>query len=80
MPVSWIDRRLDDLSRLYGDPDPEVALEILRRYDVRYIYLGDVERIYYPGPGLDKFEIMRAQGQLSLVYHNERVRIYEAAG
>jgi YYY domain-containing protein len=77
MPVSWIDQRIGDLQRLYSDPSPEVALEVLRKYEVSYIYLGDVERIYYPGPGLDKFEVMRAQGLLNLVYHNERVRIYE---
>jgi uncharacterized membrane protein len=80
MPVSWIDQRLTDLQRLYTDPSPDVALEVLRKYDVRYIYLGDVERIYYPGPGLEKFEVMRAQGLLGLVYHNERVKIFEVLG
>jgi YYY domain-containing protein len=80
MPVSWIDQRLTDLQRLYADPSPDAALEVLRKYEVRYIYLGDVERIYYPGPGLDKFEVMRAQGLLDLVYHNERVKIFEVVG
>lgn len=77
MPGTWIDTRLNDVQRLYSDPDPGVALEIVRKYEVRYIYLGEVERIYYPGPGLDKFERMRADGLLDLVYHNEQVRIYE---
>ena len=80
MPGSWIDERLDDVQRLYSDPSSEVALELLREYDVRYVYLGDVERIYYPAAGLDKFEAMRAQGLLNLVYHNERVKIYEVVG
>jgi uncharacterized membrane protein len=50
---------------------------ILRKYEVRYIYVGEVERIYYPGAGLEKFERMRADGQLDLVYQNEQVTIYE---
>ncbi len=77
MPDQWVTQRLDDVQRLYTDPDPEGAMELLRKYDVRYVYVGDVERIYYPGPGLEKFELMRAQGLLNLAYHNERVRIYE---
>jgi YYY domain-containing protein len=77
MPDQWVSQRLDDVQRLYTDPDPEVAMELLRKYEVRYIYVGDVERIYYPGTGLEKFELMRAQGLLDLVYHNERVRIYQ---
>jgi len=80
MPETWIDERIRDVQRLYSDTDTQVALEILRKYEVSYVYLGDVERIYYPGPGLDKFEVMRAQGQLKLAYHNERVRIYEVLG
>jgi len=77
MPGEWIDRRLNDIQRLFSETNPETALEILRRYDVRYIYVGDVERIYYPVAGLEKFEVMRAQGLLDLVHYNERVRIYE---
>ena len=80
MPDMWINRRLDDVQKLYNDPSREAALEIIRRYDVRYIYVGDVERIYHPGPGLDKFESMRADGLLRLVFHNERVQIYEVTG
>jgi uncharacterized membrane protein len=77
MPGQWIDQRLNDVQRLYSDTNPEVALEIVLKYDVRYIYVGEVERIYYPGPGLDKFEQMRADGRLNLVYHNDQVKIYE---
>jgi YYY domain-containing protein len=77
MPNEWIDRRLNDVQRLYSDASSSVALEILRKYDVRYVYVGEVERVYYPASGLDKFETMRAQGLLRLVHYNERVRIYE---
>jgi len=77
MPGEWIDRRLRDVTDLYRDSDVNTALNIIQKYDVRYIYVGELERDYYPGPGLDKFENMRAQGLLSLAYYNERVQIYE---
>lgn len=77
LPGDWITQRIDDVSRLYSRTDPQVAVEIIRKYNVRYIYVGDLERSYYPGEGLDKFERMRADGQLSLAYFNDRVRIYE---
>jgi len=77
MPNEWIDRRLNDVQRLYSDTSAAVAQEILAKYDVRYVYVGEVERVYYPASGLAKFESMRAEGLLRLAYHNERVQIYE---
>lgn len=77
MPSEWIDRRLRDVTTLYRDTSIDATVTVLKRYDVRYIYVGDLERVYYPGAGLDKFEDMRAQGLLTLAYHNEHVQIYE---
>jgi len=77
MPGEWIDRRLNDVQRFYRDADQNVALDILRKYDVKYVYVGHMERIYYPGPGLSKFEAMAARGTLELVYENVQVRVYE---
>ncbi len=80
LPDVWISRRLDDVQRLYSDASTQLATELLQKYNVRYIYVGDVERIYYPAAGLEKFEVMRAAGQLRLAYFNERVKIYEVLG
>jgi len=80
LPDQWVSRRLDDVYRLYADANMDVAMELLRKYEVRYIYVGDLERIYYPAEGLEKFEVMRAQGLLNLLYYNEKVRIYAVVG
>ncbi|HNR96236.1 MAG TPA: DUF2298 domain-containing protein [Anaerolineae bacterium] len=77
MPGQWIDQRLRDVQQLYSDSSPDAAMEIIKRYDVRYVYVGEVERIYYPDFGLRKFEEMRANGLLELAYHNEQVSIYQ---
>lgn len=70
-----IEQRKLDIQTIYETADYDLALRLLRRYDVGYIYLGDLERAYYQGPGLDKFERMGALG-ITPVYRNERVTIY----
>jgi Uncharacterized membrane protein len=51
----WVTDRIAEVAEFYGTTDPQVALDFLRRYGVRYIIVGQLERAYYPGPGLDKF-------------------------
>ncbi|MBI3968697.1 MAG: glycosyltransferase family 39 protein [Chloroflexi bacterium] len=70
-----VDRRLNDVRALYSDPSPERALQILRQYEVRYVYVGDLERAYYPAAGLEKFDRMIGS-TLELVHANQRVKIY----
>jgi YYY domain-containing protein len=70
-----VDRRVRDVKAFFTTTDPNQAAQFLRRYGVKYIYVGQLERLYYPGPGLDKFEQQR--GRLwDLVYENKEVRIY----
>ncbi len=39
-----IGQRMRDVRQLYDSPDPATKLEVLRRYDVAYVVVGDVER------------------------------------
>ena len=68
-----VGRRISDVARIYETPDIDVALEILDRYSVEYVYVGQVERLYYRGDGLDKFE---RSAELDKVFHSDRVDIY----
>lgn len=52
------------------------AVELLDRYDVRYVYVGELERITYPASGIEKFDRMAAFG-LTPVYAAGPVTIYE---
>ena len=72
---SAVGERLSDLNTLYTTTNPNAATAILRRYDVEYIIVGELERLYYPAPGLDKFETMADQGVVK-VYSNAQVNIY----
>ena len=76
---SAVGERLSDLNTLYTTRNPNAAAPILRRYDVEYVVVGELERLYYPAPGLDKFEAMADQGVVK-VYSNAQVDIYRVEG
>ncbi|HEU0114974.1 MAG TPA: DUF2298 domain-containing protein, partial [Thermomicrobiales bacterium] len=45
-PADVLPERVDDVRTLYTSPDPAAKLAILRKYDVRYVIVGDLERVY----------------------------------
>ena len=54
--TSNIHQRLNQISDFYLTPDAEAASKFLQQYQVEYIILGQLERNYYPGIGLEKFD------------------------
>ncbi|MBC8497154.1 MAG: hypothetical protein H8D37_05785, partial [Chloroflexi bacterium] len=54
-PHDWVYERVDGVHELYQTEDIEWARDFLKRYDVSYIVLGQLERAKYAGPGLEKF-------------------------
>ena len=71
-----ISERISDINTIYATTDREQTLRLLRKYDVKYIYIGDLERHYYPSDGLNKFKDLSDSG-ISLVYSNSSVSIFE---
>ena len=67
--------RLRDVQRIYSTTAQDVALELMDRYGVEYVYVGEIERHYYPDRGLEKFEEMVGT-HLELAYSNPTVKIY----
>jgi len=60
-----IDERFQDVRTLYDSSDPATKMEILRKYDVQYVIVGDVERKskignepYASAEGIATFETM----------------------
>jgi YYY domain-containing protein len=51
-----IENRIAEIADFYNTTDITSALAFLKKYNVRYIIVGQVENIYYPGAGLLKFE------------------------
>jgi YYY domain-containing protein len=82
-------RERNVVDQIYSTPDPQTALNLLRAYNVSYIYVGLQERgdprqltdpnafHGYPAIGLAKFPLMAIQHQITLVYSHGTVQIYK---
>jgi uncharacterized membrane protein len=53
-----IAQRIFEVKRFYETPDPSVAITIALKYGVQYVYVGPLERAYYPAEGIQKFDYM----------------------
>lgn len=75
-PAEWIFGRVAEIGAFYTATDPAAAQTFLKKYDVAYIIVGQLERAYHPGPGLDKFPALN--GQLwDEVYRDGQTAIYK---
>jgi uncharacterized membrane protein len=73
---SKIPERRGAIDEFYTTIEVATAKNFLAAYDVEYIILGELERNFYPGPGLDKFE--QFNGSLwQEVYRNGATIIYK---
>jgi YYY domain-containing protein len=76
VPTSKIGERRDAIITFYNTIDMAFVKDFLAKYNVSYIILGTLERNFYHGPGLEKFEYF--EGDLwREVYRNGDSVIYE---
>ncbi len=57
-----VQERVEAVNTFYNTEDQAYVVDFIEEYDVAYIVLGQLERVFYPGTGLEKFE--RYEGQL----------------
>ena len=50
-------------------------MNLIKKYDVDFIYIGHLERLYYDADGLNKFDSDN-HDWAQLVYSNQEVKIY----
>ena len=72
-----VDNRIADLDQFFRNPDDQQAIQFIRKYKVGLIYIGPLERSYYPETGLEKFDSLVVSGNLKIIYQNFKVVIYE---
>lgn len=68
-------RRINDVNTIYNTPDVLEAITLLTKYDVEYIYVGQVELNYYSSRGIKKFD-EGLGGHLDRLYMNDKTTIY----
>jgi len=70
-----VGERATAVDLFYVNPDVTEAQRFLRRFDVSYVIVGQLEKLYYEGIGLQKFED-GMDGVLQPVFKNEELTIY----
>ncbi len=71
----WVTDRVEEIGTFYNSHNENYVKDFLRRYNVSYIIVGQLERAYYPG-GVDKFETWNGKDWKE-VYRDGQTAIYE---
>jgi uncharacterized membrane protein len=66
------DKRFKVIEELCTTTDRQRTLTLLDEYDIKYVYVGSLERAQCPASGLSKFEQL-----MEVVYDREGVTIYK---
>ena len=70
-----VKNRISDVNYIYRSLNTTQILYLLRKYGVEYVYVGGLERLYYPEEGIEKFNEMT--DDMDAIYKNEDVVIYK---
>ena len=70
-----VSNRIQDVSTMFSSTETELTIKLLKKYNVKYIYVGQVERLYYPNSGLEKFNQALAY-LFEKIIVNDKVTIY----
>lgn len=77
VPDTLVWNRVNDVQTLFNTLDMAEAVSIINKYNISYIYAGQLEWIYYNPQGLLKFDQMVAAGYLQEIFRNNAVSIYQ---
>jgi uncharacterized membrane protein len=68
-----VGKRFHSIKKMYSTPNLGESVEIIRRYKIDYIYIGELEREMYPD-GMAKF---MNSNHFQLIYSKGNVAIYK---
>jgi Flp pilus assembly protein TadD len=74
-PAAPVLEREKDVKTIFSTADTETARDLLAKYQVEYVYIGQHERLFYGTEGLAKWDALVGSA-LDLAYENPGVRIY----
>ena len=73
---TWVEGRVAEVGDFYNAVDAESCQAFLKKYDVRYIVVGQLERAEYTPEGIAKFERLKGR-YWQEVYHDGNTVIYQ---
>ncbi len=77
-PGDWVTGRVDAVGQFYNTTRTAEAIDFLRRYNVRYIVVGQLERAIYDPAGLAKFTALDGQAWQQ-VYSDGNTAVYRVS-
>jgi uncharacterized membrane protein len=79
LPDSIENARVNEIASFYSTTDLQSVEQFLQKYNVKYIIVGQVEKLWYPAEGLAKFT--QQDGVMwKQVYHQADTTIYSVTG
>lgn len=76
LPPEVIQSRENDIKLLYESTNPETTYSLLEKYQIRFIYLGQLEKTYYNTQGLEDL-IKSDPERFKKVYSQSQTMIYK---
>ena len=73
-----VTQRVSHVDEIYTTTSDRRALELMEQYEVEYIIVGQLEGVYYPEAGLEKFARFEEEGLTEVWYENPGVKVYRA--
>ena len=73
-----VSARIRDVERIYSTTNEDTAAALIAEYGIAYIYVGALERLYYPPEGIAKFADGRMP-DLEAVYDENGATIYRVS-
>ncbi|MCL5746857.1 MAG: DUF2298 domain-containing protein [Patescibacteria group bacterium] len=64
--------RIPDVEILYESPNLEITRALIRKYNIRYVFIGDLERQKYPNLNINKFNQLG-----KIVFQMGKTKIYK---
>ena len=72
-----INERKNDVSEFYSTLDLNQKINILNKYNVELVIVGEQEKVYYPPEGIKSIHNLVENKLLNIIYQNNETTIYE---
>ena len=69
---SSFNQRLNDINAIYTNPDPQVVLNLMHKYNAIYLYVGTLEHLQYGQANVARFASF-----MQTVYASKGIAIYK---
>jgi uncharacterized membrane protein len=69
-PSEWVYNRVEDVMLFYSGTEISTTLEMLKKYNIEYVIIGQLEKTIYPQEGIEKF-FLDNDGVFEICYSSE---------